>query len=454
MGKSSPSQPAAPDPTATASAQTSSNIATANAQAALNRNNQVTPWGSQTWSQGPRNPDGTSSWTSTITLDPAQQQLLNANNQISQSLANLSQTQAGNVASAINNPVNYNAAPAVQSSPLQYGVNSGAPGFQTSVNGGPIQTQVNTSGVPALVGGDALAQTMRSAQNAAYQNQAQYLDTRYNQQQHDLENTLVQQGVLQNSDAWNRAMGNFSQQRTADYNNAYNNSFSTGLQAQGQLYNQGLSSNQNAYGQALSNANFANAAQAQGFDQSVTNAALNNSVASNVFSQGLAGAQLNNQTAAQAFQQSLQARNQNLTEQQQAQQTPINLLNALRSGSQVTSPTFGSTPQGNVANTDIAGLYNQQYQGALAGYNGQIAQNNAIRSGLFGLGSAYLLSDRRLKTNIVRIGTHPIGVGVYTYDYIWGEPSAGVMADELERVLPAAVSVHPSGYKMVNYGML
>lgn len=63
-------------------------------------------------------------------------------------------------------------------------------------------------------------------------------------------------------------------------------------------------------------------------------------------------------------------------------------------------------------------------------------------------------SDRRLKSNIVRVGTHKaLGVGVYSYT-IFGEPSVGVMADEVERVMPDAVLTHPSGFKMVRYEML
>lgn len=30
----------------------------------------------------------------------------------------------------------------------------------------------------------------------------------------------------------------------------------------------------------------------------------------------------------------------------------------------------------------------------------------------------------------------------------------GVMADEVETVMPEAISVHPDGYKMVNYALL
>lgn len=70
-------------------------------------------------------------------------------------------------------------------------------------------------------------------------------------------------------------------------------------------------------------------------------------------------------------------------------------------------------------------------------------------------------SDRRIKTNVVRIGTHPLGIGFYLFDYkpeyrdAWGHGRQfGVMADEVEQVMPEAVSIHPDGYKMVDYAML
>jgi hypothetical protein len=53
----------------------------------------------------------------------------------------------------------------------------------------------------------------------------------------------------------------------------------------------------------------------------------------------------------------------------------------------------------------------------------------------------------------VRVGTHPLGIGIYEYD-IFGERQRGVMADEVETVMPEAVATHSSGYKMVNYGLL
>lgn len=72
-----------------------------------------------------------------------------------------------------------------------------------------------------------------------------------------------------------------------------------------------------------------------------------------------------------------------------------------------------------------------------------------------------MMSDRITKEKIVRIGDHPLGIGLYLFDYKpeYRELSGhsrqfGVMADEVETVMPEAVSIHPNGYKMVNYAML
>lgn len=59
-------------------------------------------------------------------------------------------------------------------------------------------------------------------------------------------------------------------------------------------------------------------------------------------------------------------------------------------------------------------------------------------------------SDRRLKSNIVRVGTHPLGIGVYEYD-IWGMRQRGVMADEVLSVMPEAVTMQDNGYMAVFY---
>jgi hypothetical protein len=70
-------------------------------------------------------------------------------------------------------------------------------------------------------------------------------------------------------------------------------------------------------------------------------------------------------------------------------------------------------------------------------------------------------SGRAVKENIVRVGTHPLGIGLYLFDYkpAYREQSGfgrqfGVMADDVEAVLPQAVVMHPDGFKRVDYGLL
>ena len=61
---------------------------------------------------------------------------------------------------------------------------------------------------------------------------------------------------------------------------------------------------------------------------------------------------------------------------------PINSLNAIRSGSQVTNPNFVSTPAG----PDYLGATQAQYNSQLSAANAQNAANNSFMSGLMGLG--------------------------------------------------------------------
>ena len=70
-------------------------------------------------------------------------------------------------------------------------------------------------------------------------------------------------------------------------------------------------------------------------------------------------------------------------------------------------------------------------------------------------------SDRAVKENITRIGEHPLGIGLYLFDYkpsfrdAWGHGRQfGVMADEVERVMPEAVRMNSDGFRTVDYAML
>jgi len=94
--------------------------------------------------------------------------------------------------------------------------------------------------------------------------------------------------------------------------------------------------------------------------------------------------------------------------------------------------------------------------------NGSITESQKGNSGQCrNDGTKSCISDRNAKEAIVRIGDHPLGFGLYLFDYKpgfrdqWGYGRQfGVMAQEVETVMPEAVCVHPDGYKMVCYGML
>lgn len=139
----------------------------------------------------------------------------------------------------------------------------------------------------------------------------------------------------------------------------------------------------------------------------------------------------------QAVQEALAERNQ-----------PINEISALMSGGQVTTPSFVNTPTPGVNGTDVAGITNNAYNQNMQAYQSKM-------SGLLGLGTAlggWVFSDARLKSKVVRVGTHDLGIGLYEYD-IAGRRQRGVMAHEVAEVMPEAVRKNGDFYQ-VNYDMI
>ena len=70
-------------------------------------------------------------------------------------------------------------------------------------------------------------------------------------------------------------------------------------------------------------------------------------------------------------------------------------------------------------------------------------------------------SDIRLKENIVRIGDHPLGFGLYLFDYRPEHRDAfgrgrrfGVLADEVARIVPDAVTRGADGYLRVDHARI
>ena len=103
------------------------------------------------------------------------------------------------------------------------------------------------------------------------------------------------------------------------------------------------------------------------------------------------------------------------------------------------------------ANAYSGALGNAANAGALYGMLGN--QNNAVTGNASPGIDLSSYSDRRLKTNIVKIGEYLNGLNKYSWTYLWGEDSTGAMADEVEKLIPEAIGMK-LGYKTVNYALL
>jgi len=69
--------------------------------------------------------------------------------------------------------------------------------------------------------------------------------------------------------------------------------------------------------------------------------------------------------------------------------------------------------------------------------------------------NALVASDIRLKRDIVKVGSLPSGLALYRYRYLWSDTQyVGVMAQEVQRVMPQAVVRGADGWLRVNYGKL
>lgn len=404
---SAPSPPPAPDPNAVASAQTGENVDTALANASLSHVNQVDQYGdSSTYSTNGNTSftDPTSgdvyqipNYTQTTQLSPQNQQIYNSTENAEQNLANSAVTASASAQQALDTPVN-----------LQ-GVNLQQLGSAGQYNSSTGQT--TGAGANSLANADLSAGSINNFINTNWEQPLAYSQ---GNQQEQLNQNLADQGINLNDPAYNQAQinegQNFQQQQDTYANAMYGTAASDMLQ-----------------GASLADQNTLNT------QQSNNNATL----------------------AQQGFNNQVQVTNQ---------QQPINEIDALLSGSQVSPATFASTPQTTIPTTDYAQISQNSYQDQLASYNAQVQAQSASNAGLFGIGGAvlgglthFLPSDRRLKTDVQRVGSTKTGIPVYKYRYL-ACPSygwvVGVMSDEVRKVLPAAVEIGIGGMDRVNYAMV
>lgn len=147
---------------------------------------------------------------------------------------------------------------------------------------------------------------------------------------------------------------------------------------------------------------------------------------------------------------SLNNYNSALQSQMALRQQPLNEILALSGGSQLQSPQFTNTPTAQMAGTDVGGITNSGYQQQLSSYNA----GQQTLGGLFSAGASLipLLSDRRAKTDVERVGQTDSGVPIYKFRYKHGGPvQIGYMAQDLLETHPEAVTTGPDGFYRVNY---
>lgn len=238
---------------------------------------------------------------------------------------------------------------------------------------------------------DQFSADRQAISDALYANQTKYLGDQFARDDERLRSQLLSRGLTEGSAAYDNALRD--QQRTQN----------------------------DAYGTAANNATSQSAQMQKLMQDALLNSA---STQQNLYLQGLSGA---------------------ATEQNQ----PLNQILALLGGGQVSQPNLqGYGQYGQYQGADLLSAANARYNSGLssAQYNNQVNSQNMQDLGM--MFAAF--SDRRLKSNIRPICALPSGQVLYAYD-IFGQPSAGVMADET----PAeAVLTLPSGYQAVAYSKI
>lgn len=110
-------------------------------------------------------------------------------------------------------------------------------------------------------------------------------------------------------------------------------------------------------------------------------------------------------------------------------------------------------PQTSLPTVDQIGLGMQNYQNQMAAYQQKQSQFNDALGAAVDIGSkAIMYSDRRLKDDVRRVGKTDDGQNIYSYRYKdGGGMHLGLMAQEVEKRKPEAVTKDAFGFRRVDY---
>ena len=112
--------------------------------------------------------------------------------------------------------------------------------------------------------------------------------------------------------------------------------------------------------------------------------------------------------------------------------------------------------QAQAANAQAQASYSSGLFGGIGSAIGGLAGGIGAAGGMSGFAAAapLMLSDRRLKTDIEKVGKTNAGLPIYTYKYKGdNKTQMGVMAQDVEKKTPKAVK-EVGGFKAVNYALV
>jgi hypothetical protein len=515
--KSAPA-PAQPDPAAVARAQTGSNVMTSIANSYLGNANQYSPFGSmqfnQTGMQTVTDPTSGASYQiptfeSIQSFSPEQQNLYNQSVSLETLQNNIAGDQMSRLSDYLSVPFNQdNLVPRTQSInqpqyysnyqsqtgvPLNYSLGTeNITQFDPSSYKGLLGSLSNDVGTLQLnVGPQDWSEDRQRVEDAIYSR----LNPQLDRDRASLENTLVNQGLVRGSQAFNDAMDESNRQA----NDARMQTILAGGQEQSRLagldFQQFQLENQAAT-QDLTNAttwgNFYNNAQSQDLQNRIAGNVAQNTAAQMAFDQSAQNRQFSNVTAQQEMdnynayldrlnsqQQTMFGQELNLAEyyntlrERQFQENlavrnqPISEISALMNGGQPTIPQFTSFRPSPMGETPIGQYTYQGYDTASRNWQAQQQAAAQSRAGMYNLGASLfgtagrmatggMFSDRRLKRDIKSLGiTGSHDLPLYSFRYVWDDvPRVGFMADEVAAVRPDAVASDNLGFAYVDYGAL
>lgn len=337
---------------------------------AANRVNKVNPYGSINYQQTGTDSYGNPTWTQTQSLNPQLQSAITSNlGQLGQQFQ-APQFQGQDMAA-----MNYFGSRLNQQ---QFDPNSMQDLPQFNVN-----TQIDRSQLPTygINPGQAYEQAIMSR-----------LQPQIAREQSDLDAKLANQGIMEGSEAYNRAIQNQQQNVNDRLTSAIVGGMDVGLRANQQEYGQqanqiglNLTGNEQNFGQVFRG-------NAQGMDA--------NSLA---YQQQLANQELGMRAQNQGFNQAIA---QAMLPYQQGA-----MLQGLASPS-----TFAGVPS--AAGTNYLGATQMTNAADVANANAQNAYNNSLQNGLFSLGGAALMSGGKGMSNV--FGSRSTPANVYDYSKPYG----------------------------------